>query len=530
MKQTFTLLSSLAFSLFSFAQINAQAVNEADSLALIDLYNATNGNSWTNHDNWLTPSPLCTWHGITTSSHRVVRIDLGVNNLAGTLPSSFGNLTNLQSLYLYNNKLTGSLPASLSKLLNLKELLLSNNQFSGAIPSSIGKLIALEQLDLANNQFGKSIPLSIGSLVNVQYLNLNNNQLSGSIPTSIGKLINVHILEMADNQLTGSIPSTIGNLTMLLYLYLQNNQLSGNVPAAIGKLQNLQVLYADNNRLSGSLTRDISNAVNLQLLSLHHNQLTGVIPSSLGTMTNLTQLYLNSNELHGTIPVSLLSLTNLQYLYLDHNHLTQSSNRNPVLPPNVSLHADISYNDFTFDGMEFIATHYPFVTYGPQSALSIHKNGESISLYAGGTLKNNDYAWFRSEDGTLVTIHGDSSFRPVAGGHYYAKVRNVMAPELLLETDTFEYIEPAPVDKTATSITAIDDDKAFLVYPNPAHDIVHIRTEGKSVIAIMDGNGKLILTKTVSGNDVIDVSRFAAGTYYLLNRTTSGMKKLMVVR
>ncbi|MBE7174718.1 MAG: hypothetical protein INR73_29380, partial [Williamsia sp.] len=31
----------------------AQATNESDSLALVDIYNSTNGPNWERHDNWL---------------------------------------------------------------------------------------------------------------------------------------------------------------------------------------------------------------------------------------------------------------------------------------------------------------------------------------------------------------------------------------------------------------------------------------------------------------------------------------------
>jgi Leucine-rich repeat (LRR) protein len=50
---------------------------------------------------------------------------------------------------------------------------------SGGIPSSLGNLVNLQFLALNYNQFSGSIPSSLGNLVNLQILALNSNQLSG---------------------------------------------------------------------------------------------------------------------------------------------------------------------------------------------------------------------------------------------------------------------------------------------------------------------------------------------------------------
>src|SRR6266542_5721799 len=99
------------------AQVNVQ-----DSLALVDQYNSTHGVIWYDHTNWLTSKPVSTWYGITVTNTRVTVIYMGYNNLNGSISSSFGNLVNLNYLWLSNNHLTGSIPSSIGKLANLKEL------------------------------------------------------------------------------------------------------------------------------------------------------------------------------------------------------------------------------------------------------------------------------------------------------------------------------------------------------------------------------------------------------------------------
>jgi hypothetical protein len=204
-----------------------------DSLALVDLYNSTNGSGWTNNTNWLVPGqPLGTWYGVTTNAQGCVTcIDMdetpncsdsytGGNNLSGNIPNF--NLPNLLNLYLSGNQLSGNIP-NFSNLPNLRGLYLYNNQLSGNIPN-FSNLPNLQVLYLYNNQLSGNIP-NFSSLPNLQELGLSNNQLSGSIPNF--NLPNLEILWLANNQLSGSIPNF--NLPNLESLFLSNNQLNGSM-------------------------------------------------------------------------------------------------------------------------------------------------------------------------------------------------------------------------------------------------------------------------------------------------------------
>src|SRR6516225_272691 len=81
---------------------NAQT-NIQDSLALVDLYNSTNGPGWYKSSNWLTEKPVSKWYGVKVTHSRVTAINLAFNKLVGNLPSSLGNITNLSSLRLSGN-------------------------------------------------------------------------------------------------------------------------------------------------------------------------------------------------------------------------------------------------------------------------------------------------------------------------------------------------------------------------------------------------------------------------------------------
>src|SRR6266487_2836403 len=98
MKTKSTLLCAvIAVCTNIYITAKAQAVNVQDSLALVDLYNSTNGPYWRRHTNWLT-GPVKTWYGITVTGTRVTGIDLQNKNLNGSIPSSLGKLINLTVL------------------------------------------------------------------------------------------------------------------------------------------------------------------------------------------------------------------------------------------------------------------------------------------------------------------------------------------------------------------------------------------------------------------------------------------------
>ena len=58
--------------------------------------------------------------------------------------------------------------------------------------------------------------------------------------------------------------------------------------------------------------------------------------------------------------------------------------------------------------------------------------------------------------------------------------------------------------------------KNVTIYPNPAHDILFVAHTGKAVdIEIVDIFGKLLFTREVSKSLEINLSKYAAGVYFL---------------
>ena len=233
-------LSALALGalfLFAAAPAAAQGSVEMDRSALVALYDATGGPTWTDNTNWLSADALSAWHGVSTdATGRVTDLYLTQNNLSGAIPAALGDLTSLQNLYLWQNNLSGEIPAELGDLTSLQNLFLEDNNLSGAIPAKLGDLANLQNLYLAQNGLSGAIPAALGDLTSLLTLDLRNNNLSGAIPAKLGDLASLLNLFLRDNNLSGAIPTKLGDLASLQNLFLRNNNLSGAIPAALGDL------------------------------------------------------------------------------------------------------------------------------------------------------------------------------------------------------------------------------------------------------------------------------------------------------
>ena len=172
-----------------------------DRGVLVALYNSMGGANWSRRNNWLSGADIGDWYGITTNDQgRVTSIELGANNLTGTLPQAIGSLPFLETLVLNDNNL------------------------SGAIPSDIGQLNALRVLDLSDNNLGPDMPVALSELVSLQELYLSDNAFAGAVPEKLAGLPQIEILRIDGNRLS-VLPSLVspGNLNTLDEFWVQNN-------------------------------------------------------------------------------------------------------------------------------------------------------------------------------------------------------------------------------------------------------------------------------------------------------------------
>ncbi len=278
----FTILLFLGFCTCVRAPLTANGsvppVSHPDADALIALYNATDGDNWTDNTNWLEPTcDVCTWYGVTCNSNdRVTRLDLSGNNLSGELPGDIGGLTQLESLRLASNNLTGEIPATINSLGGLEELLLTFNDLEGELP------------DMGN----------LGRLRNLQ---AGGNNLEGALPASLLGLGGLERLYLSANNFSGPWPD-LNNLTSLRQLYLTNNDFSGPLPALSGVLPDLFEIGLAGNAATGDIP--VSWESSLPALVKFDAALLGLTGSlpDVGGWPLLEEYYLGFNDFSGCYP------------------------------------------------------------------------------------------------------------------------------------------------------------------------------------------------------------------------------------
>ena len=341
------------------APTTATGSAETDREALVEFYEATNGDSWTDNDGWLSDSPIGQWYGVTADAFgRVTALDLNGNNLVGTVPPELRALTALARLDLGGNRLDGCLPANLyaQDQLDVRALGRAPNpppaqtspetdkdallaifnttggdswdgsgtwagrapigEWAGVTTEEDGRVVALNV-----NLGGAEIPPEVGHLTGLTTLTLSG--VSGALPPEFGYLENLTGLHLGGSELSGEIPPELGILDSLQSLDLSNNRLCGKLPPELGGLANLTGLNLGGNQLSGRIPPELGSLDSLQVLNLEGNQLTGGIPPELGSLDSLQVLNLEGNQLTGEIPLALdnLAFTMVMEIRLDGNQL-----------------------------------------------------------------------------------------------------------------------------------------------------------------------------------------------------------------
>jgi Leucine-rich repeat (LRR) protein len=141
-------------------------------------------------------------------STNLLYIDLSGNLLSGPITSKFFKLPWLQNLRLQNNLLTGSIPKNVKDCRYLLELQLGGNNLTGTMPLEIGFVRKLQiQLNLSCNSLEGQIPSTLSGLYMLEILDLSNNKLTGEVPGSLTAMLSLTLLNLSNNRLTGILPN-----------------------------------------------------------------------------------------------------------------------------------------------------------------------------------------------------------------------------------------------------------------------------------------------------------------------------------
>jgi len=266
-------------------KIGTNALRAADSLLLVSIYNAMDGDNWTNNSGWKTSS-LENWHGVTIKDDRVAGIAMENNNLSGEIPEELNKLTMLDSIsFVSELGIVGDFPLHITQIEGLKYLNISGTAILGDIPAEIANLQNLETLILSSNAgITGSIPKELGNIISLKVLVLHNMfAVQSTIPLEIAQLVNLDTLSLTSCNLKGFIPEALF-------------------------MDNLKYLSLNNNKFIGYLPTEVDNLKNIEYLNLAGNSFTGEIPSELGKLDTLLKLFIENNHLEGIVPSNIFDI------------------------------------------------------------------------------------------------------------------------------------------------------------------------------------------------------------------------------
>ena len=305
--------------------------------SLIAIYNATNGQNWTNNAGWLDDRiDYCLWYGIDCDENGyVVGIDLKDNNLVGQFPvytrtptfdsmgnvlrgsewqySKYGlaNFYKLELLELANNKLMGTI--EYLPLYNLQDLTyfdVSGNQLSGEVDALVGT--SLIYADFSNNGFTSMRHLRRfkASFHILKAFNVTSNGIHQNLTEILEHIPpNIDTFSASHNQIYGNLPASFDTLPKLKILEMAYNALSGDVPEFTESYLTLHELDLSYQKkgfgFTGSIPKNLWAYVPLKKLNLAGNRLTGTIPSLVRNFAVMEELDLSNNDMGSKLPPEL---------------------------------------------------------------------------------------------------------------------------------------------------------------------------------------------------------------------------------
>jgi hypothetical protein len=509
MKSLLIIILAVLPSIYAKPQVAQQ-----DSLALVSLYNATNGENWMFNVHWLEDLPVSYWYGIVIENSRVVQINLPSNNLVGDIPDAIGNLDSLSIMDVSMNPVY-SIPSSIGNLSTLDTLKLIGCPIV-SLPPQIGSLSDLKYFNICYTQIS-TLPDELGNLSRLEYLYGCNAMLQG-IPASIGNMTSLKEIDLSLNDIS-NLPSGIGNCTNLIRLQLNANEIS-EVPVEIGNLINLEQLILGANNIS-ALPIEIFGLTSLKFLNFAANGL-DTIPSLIGNLINLENFqFFNNNFTY--IPDEIGNCVNLDYINGYGNDIASLPLSLLNLPDVEKLF--LVYNSLTFEDIEpFISI--PGFEYWGQDSIGISidtavfiDSAFYMEILTGGEF--NMYQW--KKNGEIIEGATDhyfelSNLTYADSGIYNCEITNYLATGLTLQSRliTLHIHNPMFINEPC-----IDPLISSSVYPNPSHnklyiDLLHPVNPSEYEISILNTAGMVVKTCSAKKGTVeIDISELMKGIYFL---------------
>ncbi|KAI4377299.1 hypothetical protein MLD38_014954 [Melastoma candidum] len=126
--------------------------------------------------------------------------------LGGVIPDSVWSSPSLQNFSASSCNLTGEIPGFKScGPISVVEL--GNNDLSGSLPGSVSYCKDLERIDLSDNHLSGNLPEEVAVLPHLEYLDVSHNNFTGPLPSKFVNANSLKLLNVSYNDFDGRIPT-----------------------------------------------------------------------------------------------------------------------------------------------------------------------------------------------------------------------------------------------------------------------------------------------------------------------------------
>ena len=270
--------------------------------------------------------------GILTDLPQITYLEVNLCNLLDIIPGTFGNLSSLVHLNLFQYPIEKGPGANAYHILR-------NKTFQG--------LVNLRILDLGTAGIGVIETRAFHSLSNLKVLKINKNNFVRMAEGIFFPCPGIHTLDLSDNNLQNLTQQSFQVLSNLKWLYLENCNISSIQPGTFRDLHQVSELSLGRNTLHRLKAGTFTGLTNIKMLRLWSTSTAYIETGAFRGLRQLHRLYIEGSELSVLQAGMFRNLGQLRYLSIRNNPLlhTLQSNFTAGLP--LLLQLDLSKNSIS---------------------------------------------------------------------------------------------------------------------------------------------------------------------------------------